>query len=85
MIAFNKDLNNHSDPLKKLEDILYKIYKELDSEEVYEEDVDFENTNLSELLEIVYFHLFTEHYSEIDLSIKKENNNSLSIKINDLK
>lgn len=85
MIAFNKDLNNDSDPLKKLEDILYKIYKELDSEEVYEEDVDFENTNLSELLEIVYFHLFTEHYSEIDLSIKKENNNSLSIKINDLK
>lgn len=85
MIAFNKDLNNNSDPLKKLEDILYKIYKELDSEEVHEEDVDFENTNLSELLEIVYFHLFTEHYSEIDLSIKKENNNSLSIKINDLK
>lgn len=85
MIAFNKDLNNNSDPLKKLEDILYKIYKELDPEEVYEEDVDFENTNLSELLEIVYFHLFTEHYSEIDLSIKKENNNSLSIKINDLK
>jgi len=82
MIAFNKDYKNDKDneySLKKLEDILFKIYQE----DLTDESI--EDANLSELLEIVYFHLFTENYTNINLSIIKNKNNSLQIEVNDLK
>ena len=66
MIAFNKDYKNDKDneySLKKLEDILFKMYQE----DLTDESI--EDANLSELLEIVYFHLFTENYTNINLSI----------------
>ena len=82
MIAFNKDYKNDKDneySLKKLEDILFKMYQE----DLTDESI--EDANLSELLEIVYFHLFTENYTNINLSIIKNKNNSLQIEVNDLK
>jgi hypothetical protein len=82
MIAFNKDYKNDKDneySLKKLEDILLKICQE----DLTDESI--EDANLSELLEIVYFHLFTENYTNINLSIIKNKNNSLQIEVNDLK
>jgi hypothetical protein len=85
MIAFNKGYENdkndkgNEDSLKKLEDILFKIYQE----DLTDESI--EDANLSELLEIVYFHLFTENYTNINLSIIKNKNNSLKIEVNDLK
>ena len=84
MIAFNKNNKHNENSLKKLEDILFSIYPEILANEDLP-DEDFENTNLSELLEIVYFHLFTENYTNINLSIIKNKNNSLEIKINELK
>jgi enolase len=87
MIAFNKSYPEYpQDPLKKLEQLLNKIdlFEEDDFlEEPFDENTS-NNSNLSELLEIVYFHLFTENYSNIDLSITKNKNNSLEIKIKKL-
>lgn len=85
MIAFRKDEpEDYNDPLKKLQLILNELY-EHDFNHLLEDDEDsLEEGNLSELLEIVYFHLFTENYSNINLSIVKNPNNSLRIKINKL-
>jgi enolase len=87
MIAFNKYYSEQpQDPLKKLQQLLNKIdlFEEDDFlEEAFDENTS-NNSNLSELLEIVYFHLFTENYSNIDLSITKNKNNSLEIKIKKL-
>lgn len=88
MIAFNKDNppnNDFDDKLNKLEKILKQIYDDefnhyLDTSE---ED-DAVNSNLSELLELVYFHLYTQNYKNINLSITKNKNNSLQIYINSL-
>lgn len=84
MIAFNNNYNNQ-DPLKKLEDIIYKIYENDSSLTSFlDDDLDFADSDLSELLEVVYFHLFTENYSSMDISISKDKNQSLTIKINNL-
>ena len=90
MIAFNRDdspNNDFDDKLNKLEKILKQIYDDefnhyLDTSE--DEDEVY-NSNLSDLLELVYFHLYTQNYKYIDLSITKNKNNSLQIYINSLK
>lgn len=85
MIAFNKDGDNKDKTeraLEKLQEILEKIYFE-DIDSIDEDE--FEKTNLSELLSLVYQALFIDHHDLITLSIKKNKNNSLSLKIEDLK
>tara|TARA_B100000085_G_C18422349_1_gene463253 strand:- start:486 stop:746 length:261 start_codon:yes stop_codon:yes gene_type:complete len=86
MIAFNKDNNEEDDKIKnavkKLEKILEQIYFE-DINDVHEDE--YEQTNLSELLSLVYQALFIDQHDLITLSIKKNKNNSLSLKIEDLK
>ena len=86
MIAFNKDNNEEDDKIKnavkKLEKILEQIYFE-DINDVHEDE--YEETNLSELLSLVYQALFIDQHDLITLSIKKNKNNSLSLKIEDLK
>ena len=86
MIAFNKDDNEEDDKIenavKKLEKILEQIYFE-DINDVHEDE--YEETNLSELLSLVYQALFIDQHDLITLSIKKNKNNSLSLRIEDLK
>jgi|TARA_Y100000385_G_C12859081_1_gene536415 hypothetical protein len=88
MIAFNRDdspSNNFDDNLNKLEKILKQIYDdELNHYLNTSEEDDDVNSNLSELLELVYFHLYTQNYKNINLSITKNKNNSLQIYINSL-
>ena len=88
MIAFNKnfdeDENDLSKSLNKLQDLLSSIFSDEDLE-INDENNSFEDSNISDLIETVYFHLFTENYSEMDISIKKNLNNSLNINIKKLK
>jgi len=80
MIAFKNSDNEEEKPLKALE----KLQKILDSllDEEYDSDEDvLENSNLSELIELVYFNLFLDQNEKITLSVKKNQNNSLNIKI----
>lgn len=84
MIAFNNS-NDEENKLNKLQDILNFIYPE---DNLFEEDgaeSELDDTNISELIELVYFHLFLENQSEIDLSITRKPNNALNIKITHLK
>lgn len=82
MIAFNRDNNIDPDDLDsvvhKLQKILEKIYGDPEIPE-------FEDTDLSELLEVVYFHLFMEKNNYMNISIKKEKNNSLKLRIEEIK
>ena len=81
MIAF-KDKGNSSEGEK----FVIKLQKALDA--LYAEEfemLDFEQTDLSELLDIVYFNLYMENNNYINISIKKEKNNSLKFKIEELK
>ena len=82
MIAFNRDNNIDPDDLdsvvEKLEKILEKIYVDTEIPE-------FEDVDLTSLLETVYFHLFVDNRDYINISIKKQKNNSLKLKIEDIK
>jgi hypothetical protein len=85
MIAFNRDGDNKDKTEKaveKLQKILEQIYFE-SIDDINEDE--YEQTNLSELLSLVYQALFVDQHDLITISIKKNKNNSLSLKIEDLK
>lgn len=84
MIAFKKDDYNDDKikGLEKLQKILEEVYSA--SFDDIEED-EYEQTNLSELLSLTYQALFIDNHDLITLTIKKNKNNSLSLKIEDLK
>lgn len=84
MIAFRKDDYNDDKirALEKLQKILEEAYDA--TFDNIEED-EYEQTNLSELLSLTYQALFIDNHDLITLSIKKNKNNSLSLKIEDLK
>lgn len=85
MIAFNRDGDNKDKTEKaveKLQKILEQIYFE-SIDDINEDE--YEQTNLSELLSLVYQALFVDQHDLITVSIKKNKNNSLSLKIEDLK
>ena len=84
MIAFNNS-NDEEDKLNKLQDILNFIHPKDNLFEEVDTKSELDDTNISELIELVYFHLFLENQSEIDLSIKRKSNNALNIKITHLK
>ena len=87
MIAFKDDFNSDEplDSIKKLSKILNQIYLDDDIDEYSMVNENFEDINLSELLELVYYNLFTKDYEYMNISIKKNKNNSLHLKIKDLK
>jgi len=81
MIAFREgqDPNKKEKLLNNLEKILNKIYKNID------ETPTFEEVNLSDLLEIVYYNLYMQDNNYMNISIKKDKNNSLKLKIKKIK
>ena len=81
MIAFREgqDPNKKEKLLNNLEKILNKIYKNID------ETPTFEEVNLSDLLETVYYNLYIQDNNYINISIKKYKNNSLKLKIEKIK
>lgn len=81
MIAFREgqDPNKKEKLLNNLEKILNKIYKNID------ETPTFEEVNLSDLLEIVYYNLYMQDNNYMNISIKKDKNNSLKLKIEKIK
>lgn len=81
MIAFREgqDPNKKEKLLNNLEKILNKIYKNID------EAPTFEEVNLSDLLEIVYYNLYMQDNNYMNISIKKDKNNSLKLKIEKIK
>jgi hypothetical protein len=85
MIAFNRN-DGDEDKIEKAAEKLQKILEQIyfDSFDDIDQD-EYEQTNLSELLSLVYQSLFVDHHELITLSIKKNKNNSLSLKIEDLK
>jgi hypothetical protein len=87
MIAFKDDFNSDEplDSIKKLSKILNQIYLDDDIDEYSMVNENFEDINLSELLELVYYNLFTKDYEYMNISIKKNKNNSLTLKIENLK
>jgi len=89
MIAFNRNFgeDDYNDDkidqaAKKLQKILEQVYYQAINEPHEDE---YEQTNLSELLSLTYQALFIDNHDLITLSIKKNKNNSLSLKIEDLK
>ena len=87
MIAFKDDFNSDEplDSIKKLSKILNEIYLDDDIDEYSMVNESFKDINLSELLELVYYNLFTKDYEYMNISIKKNKNNSLTLKIENLK
>lgn len=83
MIAFNRSNNNNDNDFDEKLQGLINYINNYNLDDFLEEEID--DTNISELIEIVYMYLFTQNYSEIDLSIKKKSNNAIHIKINNLK
>jgi hypothetical protein len=83
MIAFRKDQDPDKSEklLDKLEKILSKIYEDFDNDEI----PTFEEVNLSDLLEIVYYNLYIQDNNYMNISIKKDKNNSLKLKIEKIK
>ena len=85
MIAFNRN-DGDEDKIEKAAEKLQKILEQIYFASFDDIDQDeYEQTNLSELLSLVYQSLFVDHHELITLSIKKNKNNSLSLKIEDLK
>ena len=96
MIRFNDNFNpNPDDDLaKKLQKILdqieevdaidKEIYSLLDAEvdEVMQEDL---NMDLAKIIDIIYNTLFLDNYNSISLTVIKNPNNSLELKIRDKK
>ena len=69
MIAFNRSNNNNDNDFDEKLQGLINYINNYNLDDFLEEEID--DTNISELIEIVYMYLFTQNYSEIDLSIKK--------------
>ena len=66
------------------QDLLGSV-NEINIDKDYSDAQKFEDINLSELLEVIYNNLYLEENSYINISIKKSKNNSLNLKIEDLR
>lgn len=82
MICFaNNNQNNPNKKSKSLQAILDALYSNLDLAEGEE----FQDSNLSELLEIAYNVLFIQNKNSCQITIDRNSNNSLDITINKIK
>lgn len=84
MIAFNKDFEysgkkNPSKPidLQDLLDLAFEMEAEMEAKEGKLQT--FKNVDLSKILELIYNSLFLDKNSQIELTIVKSGNNSLSL------
>jgi hypothetical protein len=89
MIAFNKENGDGDDAdpkkiektIKKLQDLLDDLYES----ELEIEEEDYLDIDMSDLISLVYEVLFQEKYNYMNLSLMKNQNNSLSLKIESIK
>jgi len=87
MIAFNKGSGDDADSekiektIKKLQDLLDELYKS----ELEIEEEDYLDIDISDLISLVYEVLFQENYNYMNLSLKRNQNNSLSLRIESIK
>ena len=84
MIAFNKNQSNE-DKLNKAFQKLMKAVNEVEPESLLDdiEPSTYLDTNLSEIVDIMYQSLFIENKTSINLFITKNPDNSLDLTIED--
>jgi hypothetical protein len=87
MIAFNKENSDYGKPerINKALEKLEKLLNDLHGSELEIEEDDYMDVDVSDLISLVYEVLFQEGYVYINLSIKKNENNSLSLKVESIK
>ena len=87
MIAFKDSFESEENKIKKALKNLMKAVEEVDTDPLLEEvePSTYLDTDLSEIIDILYQSLFTENNSAVNLIITKNINNSLDLTIENLK
>lgn len=87
MIAFKDSFESEEDKIKKALKNLMKAVEEVGSDPLLEEvePSTYLDTDLSEIIDILYQSLFTDNNSAVNLIITKNINNSLDLTIENLK
>lgn len=87
MIAFKDSFESEEDKIKKALKNLMKAVEEVDTDSLLEEvePSTYLDTDLSEIIDILYQSLFTDNNSAVNLIITKNINNSLDLTIENLK
>ena len=87
MIAFKDSFESEEDKIKKALKNLMKAVEEVDTDSLFEEvePSTYLDTDLSEIIDILYQSLFTDNNSAVNLIITKNINNSLDLTIENLK
>lgn len=88
MIAFRKDPPEDNNSPKTSKDIVSKLQQILDivyQKEKYYPGSLHENSNISDLVEIVYEVLYNKNKKSIQLIVEKNKNNSLNIIVDTIK
>lgn len=87
MIAFKDSFESEEDKIKKALKNLMKAVEEVDTDPLLEEvePSTYLDTDLSEIIDILYQSLFTDNNSAVNLIITKNINNSLDLTIENLK
>ena len=87
MIAFKDNFESEEDKIKKAIKNLMKAVEEVGADPLLEEvePSTYLDTDLSEIIDILYQSLFTDNNSAVNLIITKNINNSLDLTIENLK
>jgi len=87
MIAFKDSFESEEDKIKKALKNLMKAVEEVGTDSLLEEvePSTYLDTDLSEIIDILYQSLFTDNNSAVNLIITKNINNSLDLTIENLK
>jgi hypothetical protein len=87
MIAFKDSFESEEDKIKKALKNLMKAVEEVGIDPLLEEvePSTYIDTDLSEIIDILYQSLFTDNNSAVNLIITKNINNSLDLTIENLK
>jgi len=87
MIAFKDSFESEEDKIKKALKNLMKAVEEVGTDPLLEEaePSTYLDTDLSEIIDILYQSLFTDNNSAVNLIITKNINNSLDLTIENLK
>ncbi len=87
MIAFKDSFESEEDKIKKALKNLMKAVEEVGTDPLLEEvePSTYLDTDLSEIIDILYQSLFTDNNSAVNLIVTKNVNNSLDLTIENLK
>lgn len=87
MIAFKDSFESEEDKIKKALKNLMKAVEEVGTDPLLEEvePSTYLDTDLSEIIDILYQSLFTDNNSAVNLIVTKNINNSLDLTIENLK